>query len=270
MEDIGKWGQAALEILMRETQLARRVHRDCSNEFAQLHDVVPLQEPFNLAPDVELDQQMWSSLQIQDREATQSFSQMVQYFVEPCMISMARNLDMLILQSVYESLDRNTQHLPRLTGNPEYTIRQARRVLNGRRVPQANRNLIIDPPAEAELLRHCVSTPGATYFGFTPVLYFPTSNTALPEGTNFAWGRDSIALVTRPIRGRRETHDQTAGRPFSIACNDHLSLRVDMGYEMQYAAVKITYTLLAGVIILDSTGIVSFDGQTQRSTATAW
>lgn len=255
-QSIGAWGQAALEILMRETNLARRMHRDSSNTFAQHHDRIVIQNPDRGRYEVELTEQLWSSIQVSDRETSRSFPEIIQYFIEPCMLNMARTLDMLILRAVYANSD--SSHLPRLTRDSTSTIAQANRLLNNRTIPHDNRSLIMTPAAEAELLRYCGSEPCAGYFGFLPVLHCPSNDTNVPEGVNFAWHQDAIALVTRPVGNSREQHS-TAGTHYGIACNDHLTLRVNMNYDIQRHATTIKFTVLAGIVILNPQGIMIFD-----------
>ena len=69
-----------------------------------------------------------------------------------------------------------------------------------------------------------------------------------PKGNyNFAFQRNALALVTRPLAVPRGVAGQMA-----VASDDGLSIRVAINYDFRKQATVVTLDLLAGTAVLDA------------------
>lgn len=116
-------------------------------------------------------------------------------------------------------------------------------------------------PKKGQLISSVVTSPRYAAYG-TPtttgiVLNCPLEATVAhasvlgigPKGEyNFAFDRDALALVMRPL----EAPDPNTGVKSYVASYNGLGLRVTIGYDMNYQGMRVTVDALAGVKVLDA------------------
>jgi len=169
------WAQETLAILERNMVMANLVHRDFENEVAEHGDVVNTRKPGQFEAErkgknddvtiqdataekvpVKLDQHIHTSFKIQDSEASKSFEDLVQVYLAPAALSIATQVDSIILGQVYQFLANQAGQLGKFSATSDqakYDILAARKVLNDNLAPMADRNLILTSKAETEALK---------------------------------------------------------------------------------------------------------------------
>jgi len=171
------WANEGLAILQENMVIANLVHRDFENEIRQFGDVVntrrpgtfqirrkqdgdPLQSQDATATNVQvpLDQWFYTSFTIKDGEASKSFQDLVDIYLRPGMMTIARSVDRAVLGRVHGFLGTPSQRVGRLANlgaaNSKDYVLEARQQLNIQKAPLEGRNLVLAPVSETALLKN--------------------------------------------------------------------------------------------------------------------
>lgn len=170
------WANESVAILLENMVAANLVHRDFEMEFAKYGDVVNTRKPAEFSAKrktnadsvtvqdasatniaVPLDQHVHVSFLIKDGEETKSFKSLVDEYLRPAAIAMARSIDQIVLGQVYQFLDNSAGTLAGLTtsNGPTY-ITDTRKVMNNNKAPMENRHLILTTTTESKLLQNAI------------------------------------------------------------------------------------------------------------------
>jgi hypothetical protein len=165
------WAQESLMILEANLVLGNLVHRDFENEIQQFGDVVNTRRPAKFTAKrknvnssvtiqdatatnvpIKLDQQIHTSFLIRDGEESKSMKSLVQEYLYPAVLSLARRIDETIAAQFYQFLPNAVGTLA--TDIDRTTLVAAREKLNALYCPDmpGERNLIITPNMEGALL----------------------------------------------------------------------------------------------------------------------
>jgi len=169
-----QWAMEGIAILMENMVAANLVHRDFEPLFAKYGDVVNTRKPAefkgtrktdsddvtvqdasatNVA--VPLDQHVHVSFLIRDGEETKAFKNLVDEYLRPAAIAMARFTDQIVLGQVYQFLANQAGGIGSLTAsNAVQLITNVREVLNVNKAYMDNRSLILTPTAETQVLQN--------------------------------------------------------------------------------------------------------------------
>lgn len=247
MNPIAEWAQEALTIFEEESILARRVHRTCTEYSTQRDDKIVL----DAAHKIVLDTEVWVSFIVKDSDRPLSFVDLKRKFINPSVRCMCRGIDNLIIKHIYADRCVNAPRLSKISRiNAREIVTQTSEILNSYSLN--NRSLVLDPRCEAELLRGG-QWVYAEQLNLAPVM-FPFDEDILPEKTCLAWYRDAVALGTGPMASPEHTIQSC------ITSHNEVALRVSMNYDVPSAGVKITFGMLAGVLVLEPKSIVVLDG----------
>jgi hypothetical protein len=171
------WAAEGLAILQENMVIANLVHRDFENEIRQFGDVVNTRRPgtFQIRRkqdgttlqnqdasatnvQVPLDQWFYTSFTIKDGEASKSFQDLVDIYLRPGMMTIARSVDRAVLGRVHGFLGSPTQRVGRLgnlaADNSKDFVLEAREQLNVNKAPLEGRNLVLAPISETALLKN--------------------------------------------------------------------------------------------------------------------
>lgn len=171
------WAAEGLAILQENMVIANLVHRDFENEIRQFGDVVNTRRPgtFQIRRKkdgtvlanqdatatnvrVPLDQWFYNSFTIRDGEASKSFQDLVDIYLRPGMMTIARSVDRAVLGRVHGFLGVPTARVGRLgqlsASNSKDYVLEARERLNINKAPLEGRNLVLAPVSETALLKN--------------------------------------------------------------------------------------------------------------------
>ncbi len=171
------WAAEGLAILQENMVIANLVHRDFENEIRQFGDVVNTRRPgtFQIRRKadgdtlqsqdasatnvkVPLDQWFYTSFTIKDGEASKSFQDLVDIYLRPGMMTIARSVDRAVLGHVWGFLGAPTTRVGRLANltsqNSKDYVLEAREQLNVNKAPLEGRNLVLAPVSETALLKN--------------------------------------------------------------------------------------------------------------------
>lgn len=170
------WANESIAILLENMVAANLVHRDFEMEFQRFGDVVNTRKPSEFTAvrkgvnddvtvqaasatnvPVALNQHVHVSFLIRDGEETKSFKSLVDEYLRPAAIAMARSVDQIVLGQVYQFLGNSAGYLGGLTNSngPAY-ITATRKVMNNNKVPMDGRNLILTSNTESLLLQNAI------------------------------------------------------------------------------------------------------------------
>jgi hypothetical protein len=167
------WAQEGLAILEENMVMARLVHRDFSDEIANFGDVVNTRRPSEFttrrktdADDVEnqdavstnvqvpLDQHVYVSFTIKDGEATKAFQDLVDIYLTPAAMQIARTIDRVLIGQAHQFLDNKVGRLMEMSeSNAKDFMLEAREKMNVNKAYATGRNLILSPQSETEMLK---------------------------------------------------------------------------------------------------------------------
>jgi hypothetical protein len=167
------WAMEGLHILEENMVMASLVHRDFSNEIANYGDVVNTRRPGTFSTkrktdsdsivlqdaaatnvQVPLDQHMYVSFTIKDGEASKSFQELVDIYLLPGMMGIARGVDRAILGAVPQFLTNKVGKLGELSAlNAKDYLLEAREVMNENLAFPESRNCVLAPSAETAMLK---------------------------------------------------------------------------------------------------------------------
>lgn len=170
------WANESVAILVENQVAANLVHRDFEFLFANAGDIVNTRKPGeftakrkSVADDVTiqdasatniavpLDQHVHTSFLIRDGEETKSFKSLVDEYLRPATISLARFVDKMVLGQAYQFLDSSAGSLGGLTSSNAVTlISNARNVMNKNNAHMEGRHIIWTPDAETKIIQNAV------------------------------------------------------------------------------------------------------------------
>jgi hypothetical protein len=165
------WAAESLMILRANMVAASLVHRDFQNEIAKKGDVVNTRQPATFKAKrkgntddvtiqdasatnvpVTLNQHLHTSFLIRDGEESESFADLVETYLEPAILSIAQQVDAIVLGQVYQFMSNDTICGKLGTAPDEDTVIAIREFMNTQKVPMSGRQCIVTPHIEADLL----------------------------------------------------------------------------------------------------------------------
>jgi hypothetical protein len=167
------WAQESLAILEENMVMARLVHRDFSPLVAAYGDVVNTRRAgefttkrktaadsvvsqdataTNVA--VPLDQHVYVTFTIKDSESSLSFKDLVEMFMQPAAMQMARGVDRALVGQAHAFFANKVGRLAEMTSsNAKDFVLDAREKMNVNKAYAAGRNLVLCPSAETSMLK---------------------------------------------------------------------------------------------------------------------
>lgn len=169
-----QWAMEGVAILLENMVAANLVHRDFEPLFARYGDTVNTRKPGEFkakrktdADDVTvqdatatnisvvLDQHVHVSFLIRDGEESKSFKSLVDEYLRPAAIAMARMTDQIVLGQVYQFLENQAGGLGTLTAsNGIVAITATRDIMNKNKAFMDGRSMILAPDTETKLLQN--------------------------------------------------------------------------------------------------------------------
>jgi len=167
------WAQESLAILEENMVMARLVHRDFSPLVAQFGDVVNTRRPSEFttkrktASDsvvnqdavvtnvpVALNQHVYVSFTIKDSEASLAMQDLVDMYMAPAAMQLARAVDRILLGQVHKFWANTVGKLAGMTSSTakDYVL-DAREKLNINKAYPNGRNLVLSPQSETAMLK---------------------------------------------------------------------------------------------------------------------
>jgi len=166
------WAQESLAILEENMVMARLVHRDFSPLVASYGDVVNTRRPGEFSTkrkvasdsvvsqdavatnvQVPLDQHVYVTFTIKDSESSLSFKDLVEMFMQPASMQVARTIDRVLVGQAHEFWGNKVGRLGEMTSaNAKDFALSAREVLNNNKAYASGRNLVLCPAAETSML----------------------------------------------------------------------------------------------------------------------
>ncbi len=164
------WAQEALMVLENQMIVANQVHRDFSMEVANYGDVVnahrpgtftmrrratsdttaDLQDATTTNVPVPLNQHGEVTFVIGSREASLAFKDLVDMYLKPAATALANGIDQTLLSQVYRFRTNCAGHLG--TTLDKAALLNLRQVMNEAKAPMDDRNLILTPAGDTDLL----------------------------------------------------------------------------------------------------------------------
>jgi len=165
------WAAESLMILRSNMVVANLVHRDFQDEIAKFGDVVNTRQPATFKAKrkldtddvtvqdasatnvpVKLNQHLHTTFLIRDGEESMGFKVLREEYLEPAILSIAEQVDAILLGQVYQYLANATISGQLGTSPDEDTVIGVREFMNTLKVPMQGRNCILTPSLEADLL----------------------------------------------------------------------------------------------------------------------
>lgn len=167
------WANESIAILEENMVIGNLVHRDFSTVIASYGDVVNTRKPgefkavrktasdnvtvqANTATNVPvvLNQHIHTSFIIKDADQSKSFKDLITEYLWPAMLSIAREIDLILLAQVHQFLSNSGGQLGGLSGTTadDYLL-DTRQTLNINKAYDTNRRLILGTRSETQLLK---------------------------------------------------------------------------------------------------------------------
>jgi len=166
------WANESISILVENLQMAALVYRDFENIIADSGDTVNTRKPGEFIAKnktnnsniglqdatatnipIVLNQHIYVSFLIRDREQSRAFADLINEYLKPAMIAIARRIDRMLLGQAPRFLRADAKTAGQLGVDATVpTMLACRRNLNNNKCPLENRNLIISSKDEAALL----------------------------------------------------------------------------------------------------------------------
>jgi hypothetical protein len=167
------WANESLAILEENMVAANLVHRDFEPMIAKFGDIVNTRKPAEFTAKrktdadsvtvqdasatnipVTLNQHLHTTFLIKDGEDSKSFKSLVDEYLRPAMLSLARMIDQIVLGQVHQFYANVGGGLGLLTdATAKGYILETREAMNLNNAPMEGRNLIVAPNSETELLK---------------------------------------------------------------------------------------------------------------------
>ena len=168
------WAMESVAILVENMVASSLVHRDFDAEFANFGDVVNTRKPAEFKAKrkdtndnvtiqdasatnipVKLDQHLHTSFLIRDGEETKSFKSLVDEYLRPATISLARAIDQIVLGQVYQFLENQANSIGSLTNaNAVTAITNTGLILDKNKAPIDGRHQIWTPEAQTLVIQN--------------------------------------------------------------------------------------------------------------------
>lgn len=162
------WAAETLIILEENMVMGNLVYRDFENEIADFGDTVNTRKPAEFTAErktanddvtiqnaeatnipVTLDQHIHTSFMIRDSEGSLSFQDLVNQYLTPAAMSLARQVDRVLTGQVYQFLDNAQGTLGDMASTDiKNRILATRKKMNINNLPMDGRNLVITPNTE--------------------------------------------------------------------------------------------------------------------------
>lgn len=276
------WSQEAIAILRERIVLPRLVRRDFSADLAQYGDTVNTRKPSKMTagtvdPDtgvsvqnaaatnvaVTLNQHKHATFRISDREASKSFQNLVEQFLDPAVLAVANAID-LSLAGLYADIPWLIDVAS--AGAIKDKINAARTRLNKNLAPSEMRYAVMSDDddgavANLDILSKVNESGGSQtlregaigrFKGFD---FFRSSNIVNVGSPgvrhNILFQRDAFTLV---VRNLATATGSTPGAMQTVAQDPDagLSLRMTLSYNPTLLSTQVTVDTLYGVKTLDS------------------
>ena len=167
-----KWANESLAILEENMVMARLVHRDFSMEVANFGDIVNTRRPAEFITrrkvdtdsvtnqdanttnvQVPLDQHIYVTFTIKDGEASKSFQDLVDMYMAPAAMQIARSVDRVLIGQAPQFAVNQVGRLAEMTSsNAKEFMLAAREKLNDNKAYPAARNLVLSSASETDIL----------------------------------------------------------------------------------------------------------------------
>jgi hypothetical protein len=272
----------ALGYLRANTVLARLVNRDYDDEVASFgqtvtvpiggtlsvndkagNAVVTLQTPTATSATVTLNKHKEVSFLIEDIARALARADWLNVYASDAMAHLAEQIDD-DLAGLYSGF---SQTADATTGLTEEHFREAQRLLNAAKAPQAQRYAVLHEDAQFEALgieriinrdyaealgRAAASSFLGQFMGFD-LFMDQMVNVAAGQAKNLFFQRNAMVFVTRPLPPAPDG----AGVVQTTMSEDGIGLRVTISYSADYLGVQVTIDVLYGVAELrDSHAVV--------------
>lgn len=261
-----QWANESIALLTEKMVAANLVHRDFEPLFAKFGDVVNTRQPADLEAyrknnsddvtvqdvsatnvPVPLDQHIHTSFLIRDGEETRSFKSLVDEYLRPAAIALARKIDRVVLGQYPQFLNNHAGSLGGLTNaNAVEYITELGEVMDLNLAHDDGRNVVLTPRAKTLFLQNPT---------FHQADRLGDEGTAMREaslGRKFAfdvWSAQNMRSVTGPTADATGAVNNAAGYPVGTTV-----LTVD-GFAL-------------GEVVADDVGRwVNIDGRPYRVTA---
>ena len=193
-----------------------------------------------------LDAHFFTKFSIRDSEQRHSFKTLVDMHLVPAMVAMSRCLDMTVM----EKLQHHQGDIAVGVKTSDIML-NAHQSLNERRAFIRDRQAIIPPAWEVDLLREDVFIPKAPpsvpagsskgrFLGFDTYTD-PTCKQGI------AFHRQAAALICRPL----DLPPDFTGVRAKVVHHNDLSMRCVMMYNVMHQCVDVTLDMLTGTTLLD-------------------
>lgn len=169
-----QWAMESIALLIENMRAPMTVHRDFENEFAKFGDTVNTRKPRDfdarrkhkgdnivvqdaIADNVAvvLNQHVHTSFIVDDGDETMAMKSLVDTYIRPAAISLARYLDRIVLMQAYQVIHSQAGTFGGLsTSNAAQYIVQARENLERQLAPEENRFLALGTHSEAQVLQN--------------------------------------------------------------------------------------------------------------------
>lgn len=285
------WSRKSVALLREKIVVPQLVRRDFSEDLAQMGDTVNTRKPAKMtAGDVDtstgvsvmdvsatniavtLDTHKHTTFKISDREASRSFQNLVDEFLDPAMLALANAVDVSLL-SLYTDVSTVVSYTS--AGAWKTLVSTARQELNSNMAPEQMRYLVLSDDDEADLFNLDLITKAnesGARDGFLNGFVGRFKGFDLFRGTNvrrvgspavrknLAFHRNAFALVMRPLS---TATGQTPGAIQRTASDPDagLTLRLTISYNTTLLSTQVTVDLLYGVKTLDEQLACVINGQ---------
>ncbi len=294
------WAIESLLVLRDNLLMAGLVHRAFENEVARFGDTVRTRKPQKLTVQdfsaqsgtnadlttlltvenlnareitVVLDQHVYTSFIVEDRDAATSIKDLREEFIVPAIDPISQRVDDDVMTEYTTGTDVDSNTVTGIAADTvgagaamdEADIIEARRQLNTNQCPQGGRNMVLGTQHEADMLGralfHQANTAGSTQalreanlgraFGFETFLSQNVPAAADTDATNQSLGfhKNVLALVTRPLQGVIPTG---LGAISATRAIDNVGIRITTSYEHLAKGVVTSFDMLYGVQLLDA------------------
>ena len=173
------WSREGLALLVENMQIAKTINRDFERDFKRFGDTVNTRQPSNFTArrknrggnvesedaittnvPVVLNQHIYQSFLMDDTDLTLAMTDLIDYFLRPAAISLARMVDQICLAQAYQFIANQVGTLGGLTNaNGNALLAATRGAMNGQLVPDdGQRWLALGHAADALMMQNAIFT----------------------------------------------------------------------------------------------------------------
>lgn len=275
------WSKMSLAILREKIVIPKLVRVDFSTDLAQAGDTVNTRKPATLVANdvssvtgvtvqdvsstnvpVTLSSHKDATFKISDREATRSFKNLVDEYLDPAMLAIANAVDLSLL-GLYTDL--TTTVTAASAGSWKTVMGRARTLLNKNKVQEIDRRLILSDDDDGNLgnldnlqqFQQAGDNQALREGKIGRLKGFDTyrSTNVVSVGSpavrkNIAFHKDCFALVVRQLANAAGI-TPGAVQTTSVDPDAGLSIRVTISYNATLLSTQVTCDILYGVKTLD-------------------